>query len=80
MPNMKPAKGSKCQEASPMSYQFYIACGRPAVAVVKGRDADAYLMCEGCADHNVRNRGARYVQEGENVNIYTPSDRLPLAD
>lgn len=76
---MKPTEGSKCQEASPFT-SIYIPCGRPAVAVVKNRDPDAYLMCAFCADHNVKNRGARYVQEGEDIKIFTLSDRLPLAD
>lgn len=47
-----------CEEASPFSGNFYIPCGRPASAVVHHkRDQKAYRMCDGCADHNVTNRG-----------------------
>lgn len=56
-----PAPGATCEEASPLSHQFYIACGRPAEFVVKNRDPRPYAMCAACADHNVRNRGAYYV-------------------
>lgn len=55
--------GSKCQEASPLSHNFYIACGKPAVFVVKNTDPRPYCMCVGCADHNVRNRNAEYVMD-----------------
>lgn len=57
-----------CEEASPMSANFYIPCGQPAVAVVDhGRGEGEYLMCEACADHNVRNRGgtSRPIKDGD---------------
>lgn len=50
-------RGAECQEASPLSYNFKIECGRPAVALIDNGDETPYLMCAGCADHNVRNRG-----------------------
>jgi KTSC domain len=51
-----------CEEASPLSKEFYIACGKPAVAqVYHKRDNTTLAMCAGCADHNVRNRGAMYL-------------------
>ena len=50
--------GLKCEEASMFSSNRYIPCGLPAVALVKNRDPKPYFMCEGCAYHNVRNRGA----------------------
>ena len=50
--------GKTCEEASIFSRERYIPCGQPAVALVKNRDPKPYFMCEGCADHNVRNRGA----------------------
>lgn len=53
--------GARCQEASVFSRESYIPCGAPAVAIVDNGDSRPYYMCEGCADHNVRNRGARVV-------------------
>lgn len=51
-------KDKTCQEASILSYEKYIPCGQPALALVwHNGDAKAYFMCVGCADHNVRNRG-----------------------
>jgi hypothetical protein len=67
----KPPHGARCQEASPLSHQFYIACGQPAEYVVKNRDPDPYAMCAACAVHNVRNRGARYVLASETFTIAT---------
>lgn len=55
------AKRDCCEEASPMSHNFYIPCNRPATRIVKTRDPSAYRMCEACADHNIRNRGAQLV-------------------
>lgn len=57
-----PPPGSRCEEASPLSHKVFIPCGRPAVVIVKTRDPKPYNMCAACADHNVRNRGAEYVQ------------------
>lgn len=59
-----PPPGSLCEEASPRSHQFYIACGRPAEFIVEfERSGEGpYAMCAPCADHNVRNRNARYVE------------------
>jgi hypothetical protein len=47
----------KCQEASSLSREEYIQCGKPAVCIVDNGDSQPYWMCEECADHNVRNRG-----------------------
>src|ERR1700722_20461218 len=68
---MPAPNGSICQEASHLSHLFYIPCGRAAAYVVKTRDPKAYLMCSACADHNVKNRGARYVLLGEEIEIAT---------
>ncbi len=47
-----------CEEASPLSRNFKIDCGRPATALVwHNKDQRAYRMCPMCADHNVTNRG-----------------------
>lgn len=55
-----------CQEASAASHETYIPCGRPAQFIVRHpRNNETYPMCDACADHNVRNRGAVYVLEGE---------------
>jgi len=58
--NMLGARGRTrtCQEASPLSAATFIACGAPATCIVDNGDAHPYWMCEPCADHNVRNRGA----------------------
>lgn len=59
------AKEGCCEEASPMSAQFYIPCNRPAVALVgwKGRDEKPIRMCDQCEYHNVKNRGGYRVEE-----------------
>ena len=58
---MEDEKISKtCEEASPLSRAFFIPCGRPASRRVHhDRDNKTYSMCAGCADHNIRNRGAK---------------------
>lgn len=54
---------AKCQEASILSGSYYIACGRPAKAIVRhDKDRRSYYMCEMCADHNVRNRGGKLME------------------
>ena len=51
------AKPDCCEEASPMSRNFYIPCNRPASSLVYSpQDKATYRMCEMCADHSVRNR------------------------
>ena len=55
-------ENAECQEASTLSCSFYVPCCRPAVAIIyHERDRRGYLMCSGCADHNVRNRGGKWV-------------------
>jgi hypothetical protein len=55
-------EGSECQESSIFSTHSYIPCGGDAVAIVYSeRDSRGYLMCSGCADHNIRNRGGKLV-------------------
>ena len=54
--------GFECQEASPMSHNFYIACGKPAEFMVRAKDGMTLAMCAPCADHNVKNRGAKYAE------------------
>jgi len=60
------AKPGGCEEASPKSGEYYIPCNRPAVRMIQHSDGD-YRMCEMCAYHNVKNRGAKdigpYVSE-----------------
>lgn len=50
----------RCQEAAFSLGANYIECGRPATHLVfhehDGRNV--YLMCDACAYHNVKNRGA----------------------
>jgi hypothetical protein len=54
----------RCQEANMMGIMMPgtddpMPCGRPGAKVVfhqhDGRNV--YVMCDGCADHNIRNRG-----------------------
>jgi hypothetical protein len=53
---------SLCQEASMYSTNKYIPCGVPATTIVfHDRDNRGYFMCDGCADHNCRNRGGKLV-------------------
>jgi hypothetical protein len=62
--NTLPA-GARCQEASHLSRQSYIACRAPATHVIwHDKDRRGYYMCDACADHNVRNRGGRDVTHG----------------
>lgn len=55
------AKPGCCEEASLWSREFYIPCNEPAKYMVKNRDPKPYRMCDMCADHNVRNRGAKII-------------------
>ena len=57
------AKPGGCEEASPLSHNFYIPCNAPAVHMVKTGDAEPYRMCASCAAHNVSNRGAKIIGE-----------------
>lgn len=49
-----------CEEAAPISSQFYIPCNQPATRMVSfiERGEGPYRMCAGCAWHNTKNRGA----------------------
>ena len=70
-----PPVGARCQECV-MGSQKYLPCSKPAIRIVTWNRANAetYTMCAGCADHNVKNRGARYVLQGEEYKITkTPS-------
>lgn len=63
-------KGTRCQEASSMSATRYIPCGDDATKLVlSDRGTRLYFMCEPCADHNVRNRGAILVATHQEINI-----------
>lgn len=54
----------RCEEASILSKETYIPCGRPAVGLVwHQKDGRAYRMCDACLDHNVRNRGGIQVAQ-----------------
>lgn len=49
--------GRTCEEASALSVSRYVACGRVATVLIKGRDPRPYFMCDQCGDHNLKNRG-----------------------
>lgn len=50
-----------CEEASPASHSTFIQCCNPVYALVDNGDRSLYWMCQGCASHNVHNRGAKIV-------------------
>jgi hypothetical protein len=55
-------QGMRCEEASTLSTHMFIPCSRPVCALIwHERDRRAYMMCEGCASHNIQNRGGRLV-------------------
>lgn len=59
-----PSPSTTCEEASCLSLTRYIACGHPATKqVYHPRDNQTLAMCASCADHNVRNRRAEYLNE-----------------
>jgi hypothetical protein len=44
------------------SREKYIPCQEEATTIVfHERDGRGYFMCDGCADHNCRNRGGKLV-------------------
>lgn len=52
-----------CEEASMHSGSvmpgIYVPCNNPASVIIwSPRDKRNYLMCRGCGNHNVKNRGA----------------------
>jgi hypothetical protein len=72
-------EGATCQEASMHSRGKYIACGVPAVTIVRhDKDRRSYYMCGPCADHNVRNRGGKYVIEPKPSAAGLRFDELPM--
>ena len=55
MPDSNIKHNGLCEEASPLSYETYIPCGRPARHVMRSeKDARDYWMCDTCADHSTR--------------------------
>jgi hypothetical protein len=59
-----------CQEAAPISSERYVACGNVTKKLVLSeRGTRLYFMCDGCADHNVRNRGAILVAVHEEMKV-----------
>lgn len=58
------AKEDCCEEAAignPLP--FYMPCNEPATSIVgwEERSEGPYRMCECCAYHNIKNRGAKYI-------------------
>lgn len=57
-----------CEECAimPPGVNAYFPCNKPATKIVgwKGRSDIPIRMCDGCADHNIRNRG------GETIRLY----------
>lgn len=65
------AKPHCCEEAAMGMGDAYIPCNKPATKIVRPKsDTEPDLrMCDGCADHSVRNRGMTL------VNDYFPTQR-----
>lgn len=59
---MLKASPTGCEEAA-IGFPGYIPCNKPAVSMVgwPKRKEGPYRMCEMCADHNVKNRGATLI-------------------
>jgi hypothetical protein len=77
------AEGLLCLECR-MGSPTYVPCAAPAKFIIQHAGEDAYPMCAPCADHNARNRGARYVRQGEEVTLAkSPApvpEAMPVAD
>lgn len=57
-----PSPSKTCEEASVLSVETYIPCGRQAKhQIFHPRDNRTYAMCEACASHNLNNRRAQYM-------------------
>jgi len=58
------AKPGCCGECV-MGAPFYVPCNKPAFTLIgwKGRSDQPVLMCDGCADHNIKNRGGEILAE-----------------
>jgi hypothetical protein len=74
-----------CQEASPQSRGHYIACGRPAAAIVfHDKDGRGYYMCESCTAHNTRNRGgvvvSRRMRSAPPITVLLEPESRPTHD
>lgn len=67
------AKPDGCEECV-MGAPFYVPCNKPATQLIgwKHRTEGPYRMCDMCADHNVRNRGAFKVSSYEPATPPTP--------
>lgn len=48
-----------CCEDAALGLNFYMPCNNPAPHRIAS-DGKVYRMCDGCADHSVRNRGLRH--------------------
>lgn len=59
MSDLFKAKPGGCEEAA-LGIPFYAACNKPAVVMVgwPRRREGPYRMCQECAWHNTKNRGA----------------------
>jgi len=75
-------KGQTCQEVQTETAKGYVYCGDPAVAIVRhDKDRRSYYMCGPCADHNVSNRGGKYIVRPKRQPSATLSQRsFPLPD
>lgn len=60
--------GLTCKEASPLSREMYIPCGRAALGIVSHRNHTEIIpMCHGCISHNCTNRGGLLIAGTDEV-------------
>ena len=60
IPIIEVPPAARCQEALPFNH--YIPCGEPATVIVyHEKDRRGYYMCLSHADHNIHNRGGKWV-------------------
>jgi hypothetical protein len=81
MPDIQ-ALEHRCEEASPLSGDFYIPCNAPAVVIMRSDlDNREYRMCEPCAAHNSK-RGMTVVKPYPvpPPSNNPPADANPLLD
>lgn len=74
--NALKAREGGCEEASMASSLTYIPCNKPATRMISwpARGEGPYRMCDMCADHSVKNRGAT------DLGPYTGPKAVALSD
>lgn len=65
-----------------MGMPGYIPCNKPATQIIRAKDGVVIAMCDMCADHNTRNRGATLIGPYQSEGYVSPfaNDPLPMGD